>query len=103
MSRFFPTPADCGKHVIFGSVHIRTFAGEHLQLSLVDIPANGVVDWHSHPNEQMGMLVKGSATFYIGDEVKVLGPGAQLLGDITDQPIFNFFRATLGHWFCILS
>lgn len=75
MSKFFPTPDECGHHVVFGSVPIRTFAGDHLQLSLVDIPANGLVDWHSHPNEQMGMMVKGTATFYVGDEERVLGPG----------------------------
>ena len=75
MSRFFPTPAECGHHVVFGTTHIRTFAGDHLQLSLVDIPPNGVVDWHSHPNEQMGVVMSGRATFYVADEQKDLGPG----------------------------
>lgn len=75
MSRYFPTPAECGHHVVFGSTAIRTFAGDHLQLSLVDIPAGGVVDWHSHPNEQMGIMIKGQAIFYVGDEEKTLGPG----------------------------
>ena len=46
-----------------------------LQLSLVDIPPHGVVDWHDHPNEQLGMVVAGRLTFHIGDEVKTLGPG----------------------------
>ena len=75
MSRYFPTPAECGHHVVFGSTPIRTYAGDHLQLSLVDIPAGGVVDWHAHPNEQMGVMVSGSATFFVGDEEKTLGPG----------------------------
>lgn len=75
MSRYFPTPSECGRHTIFGSVPIRTYAGEHLQLSLVDIPADGVVDWHAHANEQMGMVVSGRAVFRIGDEVRELGPG----------------------------
>lgn len=75
MSKFFPSPDECGHHVVFGNVPIRTFAGEHLQLSLVDIPANGIVDWHSHPNEQIGLMVKGTATFHIDDEVRTLGPG----------------------------
>jgi quercetin dioxygenase-like cupin family protein len=60
---------------VFGSTPIRTFAGDHIQLSLVDIPADGVVDWHSHPNEQIGMMVAGRAVFQIGDEEKTLGPG----------------------------
>jgi len=75
MSRYFPTPAECGHHVVFGSTPIRTYAGDHLQLSLVDIPAAGVVDWHSHPNEQMGVMMTGRALFCVGDEERELGPG----------------------------
>ena len=75
MSRFFPTADECGRHVIFGSVHITTYAGDHLQLSFVDIPPGGVVDWHDHPNEQLGIVFSGRATFHIGDEVQTLGPG----------------------------
>jgi quercetin dioxygenase-like cupin family protein len=75
MSRFFPTPDECGHHTIFGSVPIRTFASEHVQLSLVDVPAGGVIDWHSHPNEQTGMVTAGSLTFFIGDEEKTLVAG----------------------------
>lgn len=75
MSRFFPTPDECGRHVVFGSTPIRTYAGEHLQLSFVDIPADGLVDWHSHPNEQMGVMIAGKAVFQIGDEEKLLEPG----------------------------
>ncbi len=75
MSRYFPDPADCGRHTIFGSTQVRTYAGDHVQLSLADIPAGAVVDWHEHPNEQMGMVITGRATFYIGDETRTLGPG----------------------------
>jgi quercetin dioxygenase-like cupin family protein len=75
MSRFFPTADECGRHTVFGSVQIRTYAGDHLQLSYVDIPPHGVVDWHDHPNEQLGLVITGRATFHIGDEVKTLGPG----------------------------
>ena len=75
MSRYFPEPNACGRHVIFGNVPITTYAGEHVQLSLVDIPADGVVDWHEHVNEQMGMVVLGRAVFSVGDESKTLGPG----------------------------
>ncbi|MFO0852472.1 MAG: cupin domain-containing protein [Gemmataceae bacterium] len=75
MSRYFPAPAECGQHTLFGCVDARTYAGDHLQLSLVDIPPGGVVEWHSHPHEQIGMVIDGTATFYIGDEAKDLGPG----------------------------
>ncbi len=75
ISRYFPTSAECGHHTIFGTTPIRTFAGDHVQLSLVDVPAGGVIDWHSHGNEQTGMMIAGRATFYIGDEQQTLGPG----------------------------
>jgi quercetin dioxygenase-like cupin family protein len=75
MSRYFPSSAECGHHVLFGHVPARTYAGEHVQLSMVHIPDGGVVDWHAHPNEQMGMVVAGEATFHVGDEVRVLRAG----------------------------
>lgn len=75
MSRFFPTSDECGHHMVFGTTKLRTTAGEHLQLSFVNIPADGQVDWHTHPNEQMGFMISGRATFTIGDEEKTLGPG----------------------------
>jgi quercetin dioxygenase-like cupin family protein len=75
MSRYFPTPEQCGHHLIFGNVPITTFAGERMQISIVDLPADGVIDWHEHANEQMGVLVSGRALFYVGDEVKELQEG----------------------------
>jgi quercetin dioxygenase-like cupin family protein len=75
MSRFFPSPAECGHHTIFGAAQAQTYAGDHVQLSLVDVPAGGVIDWHSHPNEQIGMVTAGALTFFIGDEQKTLTAG----------------------------
>ena len=75
MSRYFPSPAECGHHTLFGNIPARTYAGDHLQLSFVDIPVDGVVEWHAHVNEQMGLLVSGRALFHVGDEVKELAAG----------------------------
>jgi quercetin dioxygenase-like cupin family protein len=75
MSHYFPTPDECGHHTVFGNVPITTCAGDHLQLSVVDIPPGGVVGEHSHPNEQMGMVVSGRMVFTIGGETKTVGPG----------------------------
>lgn len=79
MSRYFPSAAECGHHVLFGNLPARTYTGEHLQLSLVDLPAGGVVDWHAHPQEQMGMVTLGVLTFHIGDETRVLAVGDMYL------------------------
>ena len=75
MSRYFPTRAECGHHTVFSKVSIRTYAGEHLQLSLADIPSDAAVDWHSHSNEQMGIVISGRAVFRVGGEALELGPG----------------------------
>ena len=75
MSVYFPSPDEFGRHTIFGNVQIRTCAGEHVQFSLVDIPAGGVVDEHSHANEQMGLVLEGEMDFTIGGETRRLRPG----------------------------
>jgi quercetin dioxygenase-like cupin family protein len=75
MSQFFPTPDECGHHHIFGNIPITTVSGDHVQVAFVDIPADGVVEWHSHVNEQLGMLIAGRVLFEIGDEKKELSPG----------------------------
>ena len=44
-------------------------------MSYVDLEPHAVVEEHSHPHEQLGMLLAGRAIFYIGDEQKTVGPG----------------------------
>jgi quercetin dioxygenase-like cupin family protein len=75
MSHYFPAPDDCAHKTIFGNVGITTLAGDHLQFSIADIPAQGSVPQHSHPNEQMGIVISGRMVFTIGGESRTLGPG----------------------------
>jgi quercetin dioxygenase-like cupin family protein len=75
MSKYFPDSNDYGHHTIFGNVPVKTYAGEQIQLSYVEMPPDGVVDWHSHINEQMGLVITGKALFQIDDEERILGPG----------------------------
>ncbi len=75
MSKYFPEPHEMGRHTIFPGVHIRTAAMERMMMSVVDLEPGSVVEEHSHPHEQVGMLLEGKAIFYIGDEVRTLGPG----------------------------
>ena len=56
-------------------VDISTVAGDGIMLSVVEFEPGAVVDLHSHPHEQMGMLLEGELTFIIGGEKHVLGPG----------------------------
>jgi quercetin dioxygenase-like cupin family protein len=46
-----------------------------MMLSLVDLAPHAVVAEHSHPHEQVGMVLQGRMIFIIGGEEKTLGPG----------------------------
>jgi quercetin dioxygenase-like cupin family protein len=60
---------------LFSGITARTFWGEKMLLSMVDLPAHSVVPLHSHPHEQAGIVTKGQLTFTIGGETKTLHPG----------------------------
>ena len=53
----------------------RTFWGEKMLLSLVDLHAHAVIPPHSHPHEQIGMCLEGEFPFTIGDETRIVKPG----------------------------
>jgi quercetin dioxygenase-like cupin family protein len=60
---------------IFPGVRIRTFWGEQMLLSIVDVEAKTVVPMHSHPHEQSGTVMSGEVTFNVGGETRVLRAG----------------------------
>jgi quercetin dioxygenase-like cupin family protein len=69
-------PAGSGsRHEIFPGVEIRTTAGRGIMLSVVHFEAGSVVADHSHPHEQMGILLEGRLEFTVGGVTQVLGPG----------------------------
>jgi quercetin dioxygenase-like cupin family protein len=75
MSKYFPTPDEYARHTIFPGVTIGTCVCEKMMLSVVDLAPRSVVEKHQHPHEQVGILLSGKATFYIGDEEKTLKAG----------------------------
>ena len=44
-------------------------------MSLAEIPARVAVPEHSHPNEQVGLILSGDLEFTIGGETRTLKPG----------------------------
>ncbi len=56
-------------------VHTRTFWGEQMLLSLVEVDANTEMPLHNHPHEQGGIIIEGEFEIGIGGEVKLLKPG----------------------------
>ena len=75
MSDVFVDKSECTRWALFPGVEIFTAAAEHMMLSLVELKPGAVVEAHSHPHEQVGMVLEGRAHFFVGDEDKVLGPG----------------------------
>ena len=53
----------------------RTINGERLTCAIVEIDPRSRLPEHRHDNEQLGMLLRGSMTFRIGDEERELVPG----------------------------
>jgi len=69
------TKLDCSKHNIFPGVDIFTTHGEKLMLSLVEFEPHAVVEAHSHPHEQLGLMLEGEAEFIIDGQSQIVGPG----------------------------
>ena len=75
MSQYFPAKDECSRHVIFPGVCIATCAADQMMLSHVEMQPGAVVAEHQHPHEQVGIVLDGKATFYIGTEQKVMRQG----------------------------
>ena len=60
---------------IFPGVDIFTAAGKEMMLSFVELKKGAEVELHSHPNEQVGCLLKGQLHFFVGDAEQILHPG----------------------------
>ena len=54
-------------------------SGEKLMFSLVTLAPDAVVPTHSHPHEQMGMMVSGTMEFTIAGETRVLSGNGMYL------------------------
>jgi quercetin dioxygenase-like cupin family protein len=75
MSFYFPTQDDCAHHTIFPGVTIATCSVDKMMLSYVELQPGAIVAEHSHPHEQVGMVLEGRAIFTIGGEEKTLAKG----------------------------
>ncbi len=71
MNRFW-NPENIVPKVLAPGVTAKIASGERMMLSLVTFAPDAVVPTHSHPHEQMGMLVSGTLEFMIAGETRVL-------------------------------
>ena len=71
----FVDKATCTHRTIFPGVEIYTKAGEQMMLSYVVFQPGAIVEEHSHPHEQVGVVVEGSARFIVNGVERVLTRG----------------------------
>ena len=74
---FFAAAGTGSHHRIFPGVEIRTTSGEGIMLSVVTFEPDSVVPDHSHPHEQVGVMLTGKLEFTVGGVTRLLGPGDQ--------------------------
>jgi quercetin dioxygenase-like cupin family protein len=60
---------------VWQGIAARMVSGERLTLAVVELDPGAVVAEHAHENEQLGLVLKGSMAFRVGDEERELGPG----------------------------
>jgi quercetin dioxygenase-like cupin family protein len=74
MAFFFDSAARTPKALAPG-ITSRTFWGERMLLQLVDLKPDATIPPHSHPHEQLGMVVKGEMELTIGGETRAVKVG----------------------------
>ncbi len=68
-------PAQRQPKELFPGALSRTFWGDKMLFSLLDLAAGSVVPRHSHPHEQAGIVLEGELEFTIGDETHLVKAG----------------------------
>ncbi|GAB4372652.1 MAG: cupin domain-containing protein [Deltaproteobacteria bacterium] len=71
MHRFWKPEAIPPRELVPG-VSARIASGEKVMFSVVTLEPNAVVPEHSHPHEQMGMMVSGTMELTIAGETRTL-------------------------------
>lgn len=75
MTDTFGSIAGLRPHSVWPGVLGRVVTGDRMTFAVIDLDANAVVGEHAHPNEQIGLVLRGSLTFTIGGERRELRPG----------------------------
>ena len=60
---------------VWDGVVARSVDGDRVGLAVVELEPSTVVPEHSHENEQLGIVLRGSVSFRVGDEVRDLEAG----------------------------
>ena len=72
---YYYNPKDRAVKELVPGINARTFWGEKMLAAVVDLDSNVHLPRHSHPHEQLGIVIEGQIEFVIAEEKKVLGSG----------------------------
>ena len=72
---YYYDPSERESKELAPGINARTFWGENMLVSVVDLEANMPLPEHSHPHEQVGTILAGSVEFTVGGDTRRLGPG----------------------------
>ena len=75
MSTYFHDPKNRESRELLPGITARTFWGEKMLLSLIDLAPNAVIPSHSHPHEQVGSVLAGEFTLTIAEETRLVRQG----------------------------
>jgi quercetin dioxygenase-like cupin family protein len=67
--------ADIHPLKVWDGVIARAVEGDRASFAVVELDPMCVVPEHSHENEQLGIVISGSITFRVADEMRELRPG----------------------------
>jgi quercetin dioxygenase-like cupin family protein len=72
---------------IWEGVRGRRVEGERITMSVVELDPNATVPEHRHPNEQVGILLRGTLRFRVHQEERDLQPGGtwRILADVPHE------------------
>lgn len=72
---YFYDPENRPEKEITAGIRTRTFWGEKVMLSLVNLDAYAELPSHSHPHEQISYILEGELEFIVGDQTRKVGSG----------------------------
>jgi len=71
----FIDPNSLARQELRDGVSARAAWGEKIMLSFIDLDPHSVIPGHSHPHEQMGIVLSGKFELTIGDESRLVQEG----------------------------
>ena len=72
---YFYNPSDRESKQLAPGILARTFWGEQMLAAVVDLEPQTELPKHSHPHEQLGIVIRGEIEFDVAGQIQRLGPG----------------------------